>query len=98
MPLRDGCGMRDAWLKAYMMQWLNDAKQSADFLSTRVRHFIAYEPLAAVVTDAEPIQKKHSHVVSDDVLTRWCETIFSQGFEESFGLTLGIYGCPFVYV
>jgi hypothetical protein len=80
--------MRDAWLKAYMMQWLNDAKQSADFLSTRVRHFIAYEPLAAVVTDAEPIQKKHSHVVSDDVLTRWCETIFSKVLRKASVLRL----------
>jgi hypothetical protein len=80
-----------------MMQWLKDAKQPADLSSTRPRPFVVYEPLAEVIPDVDLTEQDYSHVVSDDFLKRWCDTVFSQGFEASFGLTLGRYGCPFVY-
>jgi hypothetical protein len=91
------------------MQWVDRAKQALD--GPPGITFVAFEPSEKVSNGDEfcgsemigPTTGEYESLEmcatpSEDEVMSCCEEILNQGFETIVGLSLGRYGCPFLYV
>jgi hypothetical protein len=91
-----------------MVQWVDRAKE--DDGGRLGVAFVAYEPPrksgsidgireieigGATREESEPLDLSFK---TEEAIMRCCEEILHQGFETIVGLSLGRYGCPFLYV
>jgi len=88
---------------AHEKQWVGKAKKPSDDSQDIDRRFVAYKP--SVESNASDGTSSFASGLatppvfpSEDILAQCCNDILHHGLETVFGLSLGRYGCPFMYV
>jgi len=90
---------------AHEKQWVSKAKKPSDDSQDIDRRFVAYKPsVESGASDGASSFASASGLAtppvfpSGDSLAQCCDGILHHGLETVFGLSLGRYGCPFMYV